>query len=115
MTFDKQPLMSLVKPQRFDVSRQWSEWGMFSKAGDKSITTKAQRLVDEIVAGKNIVKATQKFLRSYRNMSSTKNFSEASDTAVRECVWMFVEGILGYNLADEIWESKLAYPKSERW
>jgi len=93
-------------------------WGMFTIAGEKSITNKSLVLIKKLEKAKNLsqkINALTAYLRSYRRMGRTKTMGEASDTAVRESVWWFFENIseavgIGRSTADEIWESEDAYP-----
>ena len=87
-------------------------WGMFTSAGNKSISRKAVTLIKKLKKAKTLAQkmnALTAFLRSYRRMGGTKTMGESSDTAVRESVWWFFEkaceaiGMGG--AADDIWES----------
>ena len=87
-------------------------WGMFTAAGNRRITTLAAKFLEEAEAAKGLAAfATcgEKFLKKYRAMSSYNSYREASDTAVREAVWSFF-GEVGkakgyeYDTLDTIWE-----------
>jgi len=76
-------------------------WGMFTPAGNKSLTKKAQRLVEKILKADahswpklpfptlTSHDAIGSFIKSYAKMSDSKSYREASDTDVREQVWAF--------------------------
>lgn len=90
------------------------EWGMFTKAGNKSLTLKANALIKKLEdpsneTDKEIINALMGFLKSYRAMHTSKSMSESSDTEVRESVWCFFEKAclsMGYtsSLADGLWD-----------
>lgn len=79
------------------------EWGMFTPAGNKSISTKAEAFVKELEAIASdqslngfdreykVKKATVKFLKKYHSLRKSKTMSEAGDTAVRESVLYFCD------------------------
>jgi predicted Zn-ribbon and HTH transcriptional regulator len=57
---------------------------------------------------KQIHNAIAAFIKSYRRMSNSKTMSEASDTAVRECVFSFLEKVarctgIDSELLETIW------------
>jgi uncharacterized membrane-anchored protein YjiN (DUF445 family) len=88
-----------------------SDWDMYTKAGDKSLQKKAQLLINKIENSKTekqIHNAIAAFIKSYRRMSKSKTMSEASDTAVRECVFSFLEKVarctgIDIELLETIW------------
>ena len=95
-------------------------WGMFTSAGNRSLTKKAQTLVRKLEKiidesdypwGNSTKKenAILAYFRSYRRMCDSKQFSEASDTAVRECVWCFGEKVakcigMDWDALGNLWE-----------
>ena len=98
-------------------------WGMFTNAGNKKLTTLAQKFLDKAnkahEAGSTLdfVKAALEYLRTYRGLEKYKTYSEAGDTDVRECVWDFFGKVcdaVGMD-GDSLWEQKEAYPKEDRW
>jgi len=117
LTFTKRVITQLEQSYSKEISLinyvEDRNWGMFTKAGDKSITNKALGLIKKLEKAKTTTQkfnALTAFLRSYRRMGSTKTMSEASDTAVRECVGSFFDKVciavgIGQSTADEIWES----------
>ena len=104
LTYPEEEYVELTAPE---------EWGMFTSKGNKSLQKKAQTLLDKLdktshgEAEKQISYLLQ-FLRAYHKMGYTETMGEASDTAVRECVWIFFERAceaigLGSS-ADDLWE-----------
>lgn len=90
-------------------------WGMFTAQGNKSLQNKAKNLIKKLDEGKDPEQSILAFLRSYRRMSQSKNLSEAGDTEVRECVWMFLLKAgnavdLSNDVLDYLWEHKKSYP-----
>lgn len=92
------------------------EWGMFSAAGNRSITKKAERLLAKVEKLLNEGRATRRavraalvtFVGSWERMGDSKSYGEAGDTAVRECVgsfhddvWAACFGHCGYEVWDE--------------
>ena len=93
-----------------------TRWGMFSAAGNRSLTKKAEgllrkveRMVEERKATRAAVNAALvAFVAGWDRMGYSKGFGEASDTAVREAVGDFhdkvyaaVFGSCGY----DVWET----------
>jgi hypothetical protein len=77
-----------------------TSWAMFTSAGNRSITNKAKVLVRKLKrldegysweTRKKKLNAFAAFFRSCRRMGDTKSYGEATDTAVRECIWCFAE------------------------
>jgi len=87
-------------------------WGMYTPAGNKAITTRAQKLVDKILKAETYGKkldAISSFLKSYAKMSDTRNRREALDTDVRDGVLGFCENLcmclgIQLNILNTIWE-----------
>lgn len=85
------------------IINEWDEpielpthWGMFTASGNRSITQKAKRFMEAVDGERDYLKRTEaalKFLRSFRKMSSCKTYGEADDTAVRESVGCFFDGV----------------------
>jgi len=109
--------------------KPYRRWGMFTSAGNKSLRNKAEGLLKKFEAIKasgdesrldlnyKYGKAIQAYLKSYRRMIYSKNFGEASDTAVREVVWCFLMEIggavgLSEGFIDDIWEDSKSHPKN---
>lgn len=87
---------------RVDI-KPYVYWSMFTSAGNKSISNKAQKLIDRINVAKTdkqIKKALHMFLRSYKQMYSTKTMGESNDTAVREVVFGFYEEVIDHSGID---------------
>lgn len=90
-----------------------THWGMLSSAGNKSLHTKARRLVKEVKLASETSekkKAFEKFFRGWRSMLKSKTMNEAGDTSVRESVWAFAVGVgkakgVSDDVLDDIWES----------
>ena len=89
-------------------------FGMFSANGNRRIHTLAIRLLDRLAAihahafGKNYyvegrgprtaeMEAYKSFFVAWRKMSRSKSYREATDTAVREAVWVFALKCAGYS------------------
>jgi len=101
-------------------------WAMFTKAGNQRINTLANRLSDKAVAlldqfgdsrkfHTSFVNSIRSFLRQYRGMSKWESYREASDTAVREEIWVFLVNLTGpYEVymdeLEEIWNDSRSYP-----
>jgi len=86
-------------------------WGCYEKRSDKSLTIKADRFVKAMLeADRSSVKARKagmNFALAWRRMCRTKTHREngVGDTAVRECVWDFLNKIyntFGYSEYTEI-------------
>lgn len=90
LSLKKMEVIESVKDEEVRVPKGWA---MFSSAGNRSITNKAQRMY-EVFDGESStidkVKAGIRFVRGWRRMEKSKSFREAGDTAVRECVWCFL-------------------------
>lgn len=91
-------------------------WGMFTSAGNRSITKKAQGLLRKLESQDKTSQHTKSllaFLRSYRSMERTESYGEAGDTDVREQVWdFFKKACLCVRVdADSLWEASEGYPK----
>lgn len=65
------------------------EWGMFTSAGNRSISCKADRLVADLANYVRRPDAFRRFFRSFKKLYGTKTMGEAGDTAVREIVLGF--------------------------
>lgn len=93
--------------------KPYTNWGMFSSAGNRSLRNKAQTLINNIEKAKSWEdksKAFKKYFKSWRSMHDTKTMRESSDTAVRETVWCFAEKVakaIGFSTftLDDIWEN----------
>jgi hypothetical protein len=89
-----------------------NHWGMYTPAGNKSLTKKAEKLVAEIEEAKGIVaklKIFKKYFKGWRSLHNTKTMSESGDTEVRECVWCFAARVaravdVDEESLDKIWE-----------
>jgi hypothetical protein len=85
-------------------------WGMFTSKGNKRIRTISERLLREVKKAKNnsqVVKALDKYHKTWYDMDRYESYREAGDTAVRECVGCFHDAVgdsVGINGAD-IWEA----------
>ena len=80
-----------------------TEWGMFSAAGNRSLTKKAETVIRKAEKAmerpygerhKAINAALVSFLAGWERMGYSKSHGEASDTAVRECVGHFHDTVL---------------------
>lgn len=99
--------------KRVDIEADDS-WGMYTKAGNKSLQKKAQRCLDRVEKLVEDGKATRRsvraalvtFVAGWERMSCSKTMGEAGDTAVRECVAGFV---------DEIWEATFGESNWDLW
>ncbi len=95
-----------------------TSWEMFSKAGNKRITTLASRFLEEAEKAKEksyveFCKVVFKFLKAYRSMDKHKLYSEASDTDVRDEVSGFLDKVCeacGQD-SDPLWDQKDGYPQ----
>jgi len=95
-----------------------ARWGMFTTAGNKSLQSKAQRclknvekLVDKApsysLPKKSAVrKVLADFVAAWMQMSDTKSYVEAGDTAVREHVADFT---------DQVWAAVYDYAAWDNW
>ena len=86
-------------------------WGCYEKRSDKSLTVKADRFVKAMLdterSSVKARKAGMKFVLAWRRMCRTKTHRKngVGDTAVRECVWDFLNKIyntFGYSEYTEI-------------
>ena len=89
-------------------------WGCYEKRSDKSLSVKADRFVKAMLEGNGSThkqrNAGMKFAMAWRKMCRTKTHraNGVGDTAVRECVWDFLESVcnkFGHesHFADTIW------------
>lgn len=107
----------------------FDEWGMYTRAGNKSLQRKAQRLIDRVEKLVEQRKATRKavraacvtFVAGWERMSYSKTMSEAGDSAVREpvgdtveMVWDAVFGDHSFDLWDEVRDEAYMRVRDER-
>lgn len=107
--------MQITMPTIQVTFRVPTEWGMYTNAGNRALTGHAKTVARKIeklrAEGKltraNVSRVLVAYLASYQRASDRRATSEASDTAVRECVGSFHDRIwnacVGYG-ADEAWE-----------
>ncbi len=108
----------------FDDSKHWA---MFTKAGNKRITTLVNRLsvrvfnllgLHDEAFRRAFRKAVLSFLKQYRGMGRYASYGEAGDTAVREEVWVYLTTLgtshnFNYQEMDEIWGDRRGYPREQ--
>ena len=105
-----------------------SSFAMFTAAGNRRLRHLSEQLLQKLhevhakdygddfyVEGKGPRTGEKKayawYFKAYRQMSQYKSYAEASDTAVRECVWSFAEECsqyaqyVPYDELDEVWYS----------
>jgi hypothetical protein len=108
-----------------------TEWAMFSSAGNRSLTKKAEILLRKVEGLVEARKATRKnvnaalvaFVAGWERMSYSKGFGEAGDTAVRECVGdfhdrvydaVFGSGSAGYDTWEKNRDAAYARVRTQR-
>jgi len=112
--------------KKFENDRHWA---MFTKAGNARINTLANRLIrkasdsleefgDSRKFATGFRTSIRSFLRQYRGMSKWETYAEASDTAVREEIWVFLVNLTGpYEVyideLETIWNDSRSYPQVE--
>ena len=86
------------------------EWGMYSPAGNQSLTKKAVNFMKKVESLNdddypNFLRESEKFLRAYKKMFRTKQFSEASTVdVVHEVGLFFVDACEAMHInSDSLW------------
>jgi hypothetical protein len=90
-----------------------TDWGMYTSAGNKSLSTKANRLVSEIEAAKDTLskmRSFENFFKGWKRMADSETMDEAGDTAVRDEVWGFALSLgkakdINQSIINDVWES----------
>lgn len=109
-----------MKGLQRDVKVPWY-WEMFSSEGNRRITGYAETFVKQANETENIVSLLQcvkRFFKKYHRLTRTEGFLEASDTAVREQVRLFVQDVMdactpGYHILMADLEELLYYEAAE--
>lgn len=81
------PVLRTGKIRYFSVP---TDWEMFTSAGNRSLTKKAEGFIKRLAEGKPR-RAFEMFFRGYAKMGDSASYGEAMDTAVRECVYCFAK------------------------
>ncbi len=101
-------------------------WHMYTKEGNKRLTTNAKQLIKVAIEYKaerigiiRFLEGIFTYIRKYRVLLDTKKYSEASDTAVRETVVYFLKEILASanietDLINHVWNNRRAFPKKKK-
>jgi hypothetical protein len=120
LTYTKTTHRSVEETHTYEL-RVPTEWGMFTKAGDRAITTKANNLVKKLEKATSHLRkysVLYAFLRSVRSMARSNSYREVDDTDVRDAVWgFFANACLAVNIdrdkADKMWDDLQGYPKEQ--
>lgn len=91
------------------------KWGMFTKAGDMSITRKLNILIQKLNKPEITFIEKQiefeKFFKKFARMAIFKSYTEADDTDVRDQVWGVSFEIakkhgINYEILNKLWEHR---------